>query len=480
MRNFEKSKLIYLLSALPSEELDYFRDYLHSPIFNDKEEPRRLYAYIVRHCLKRPSREIDDAKATAAIWPGKEVDTTRLNKVKNGLMNLLAAFWEFQHWQRSPASGRANLLHRLNDLGDESYFDQYYRKIKADLERLPGLDLEVLQVRHELEFARLQHEHAHDRRSTDNNLAATRAAMEKLVHGHVLKIAVLIANQQQIVGAEMPQWIAIHVANLTLPEVVEEPLLEIYFHLYHTMAPSATLPQMRRLKDLLVTHAASLSHHEAFDIHTGTINNFSRFGQRTKADVLEDVFALYQSLIESVVRPLGRGLNRSHFKNIVMLGARLGKFDWVEAFLKEGVAWLEAEEHAATTDYNQGVLYFYNRQYVKAERFLNRILADAKDVFYAYDARLYLLMCFYETNDTVGMESLVHSFRMLLERNDRISEQHKNNYLAFIRVFRKALGTPPNDQLRMEQLRTEVEQLTLNVGRVWLLEKIAAMEPAQV
>jgi tetratricopeptide (TPR) repeat protein len=290
----------------------------------------------------------------------------------------------------------------------------------------------------------------------------------------------LIANQQQIVGAEMPPWIAAHLANLTLTDVSGEPLLEIYYHLYHSLGHSATLAQLRRLKDLLVTHAAFLPRHDAFDLYTGTLNSFGRFAQRTKADLLEDIFAIYQSMIESVVRPTGRGLNRSHFKNIVLLGSRLKKFEWVEAFLQEGAAWLDGEGHAATIDYNQGVLYFYNRQYTKAERFLNRVMADLKDVFYAYDARLYLLMCFYETNDTVGMESLLHSFRMLLERNDRIAEQHKGYYLAFIKVFRKALGTPPNDQQRMEQLREEADQLTLNVGRLWLLEKIAAMVPGQV
>jgi hypothetical protein len=85
---------------------------------------------------------------------------------------------------------------------------------------------------------------------------------------------------------------------------------------------------------------------------------------------------------------------------------------------------------------------------------------------------MYLLMCFFETGDSLGMESLVHSFRMLLERSDRVSEQHKNAYLSFIRVFRKLLGTPPNDQIRLQQLKAEIDLLGQSAGRVWMLEKV--------
>ncbi len=472
MRNLEHSKLIYFMAALEPGDLALFRHYVHSPIFNERDELCRLYAYIVSKCLKKPPREIVDTKAIAYLWPDGAGDATKLQKAKTMLMALLISFLEFRHWQSSPAWAGVGLLHELNRMGDESYFEQYYRKVNADLADVALLDMHSLTAQLDLEMALMRHKHTFGTRSADNHLEVACAAMERVVHGHVLKFAFMIANQKQIVGAEMPQWIIEHIAQISIADVQAEPLLEIYYLLFTTHGPTTTLAQLILLKQCLLQHAARCPMHEALDMYTGTLNNFMRFAQIGRHNLVADIFELYQSMVEAVVKKMGSGLNRSHFKNIVYLGSRLGRFEWVDAFLNEGSAWLEGDDHATTLQFNRGVLHFYKKEFVHAERFFNMVMAEIKDVFYALDARSFLLMCFYETGDSMGMESLVHSFRMLLERSDRVSEQHKNTYLAFIRVFRKLIGTPPNDQFRLQQLKAEIELLFLSAGKVWLLEKI--------
>jgi hypothetical protein len=472
MRNLENNKLMYFLSALPGKDIPLFRDYLHSPVFNAKEEPRRLYEHIVHECLQKGQANLDDEAAIASIWPQGDGDKGRLNKAKSALINLFTAFLEFRQWRQEAGRAKVGLLQQLNALGDQSYFEYYYRKLKAELDAAQRLDMPSLTTRLEMELAYMQHRQAFGQRSADSHLDVTQAAMEKVVHGYALRFAFVIANQRMIVGAEMPPWITHHIAQVQFEDLADAPLLEIYYLLYHTHGPSATRAQLHLLQERLLHHAAHCPAQEAMDIYTGTINNFNRYVQHSGETLLDETFAIYQSMVESVIQKQGSGLHRSHFKNIVYLGSRLGKFKWVEKFLDKGLTWLEDEGLDTIRDYNTGVLHFYKREFAAAERCFNRVLADVKDVFDAFDARMFLLMCFFETGDSQGMESLLHSFRMLLDRGERVSSQHKNYYLAFIRVFRLLISTPPHDKNRLQNLKAEVERLGAGAGKVWLLGKV--------
>lgn len=475
MRKQDFSKLMYYLSALDKGDRAQFRDYLLSPIFNQKEEPRRLFDHILHHCLRDAPVELDDEIALQAVWPEGNGDPARLQKLKSALMNLYFSFLEFQHWQASPALSKAGLLHRLHDLHDESYFDLYYRKVKAELNQWPQQDWDLFTAELKLEKAMMRHQSAYGQRTHENHLDIATRAMQKVVQGHVLKFAYLYANQQQIVGANTPDWIQAYMAQLPYADVEGEPLLEVYFLLNATLKPDTDLAQLNLLKEKLLAHTDRWSMEVAENIFTGTINNFTRFSQRTGQNLLAPIFELFQSKVETLHRKGGARMDPSTLKNIVFVGARMGEFEWVRILLAEVAEWLEDDAPETTLAYNQGILHFYQKDFAQAKRHFNLALADVKDVFYAYDARLHLLMCLYETGDSLGMESLVHSFRMLLGRSGRISESHKKKYLEWVRLFRKMLGIPLHDQFRLQQLRAEIDLLAASAGKNWLLDKVDSL-----
>lgn len=204
MRKQELSKLMYYLAAMDVAERNLFRDYLHSPVFNQKEEIQLLYDFILRHCLKNAITEIDDEAAMKTVWPTGNGSQLRLQKLKTALMNLYFSYLEFQYWQNTPAWSKAGLLNRLNDIHDESYFELYYRKLKAEISQIPQQDINTYASILDIEMAMLRYQLAYEVRSKENHLDLASKAAERLVKGQVLKFAFLIANQGQIVGAKMP------------------------------------------------------------------------------------------------------------------------------------------------------------------------------------------------------------------------------------------------------------------------------------
>ena len=86
-------------------------------------------------------------------------------------------------------------------------------------------------------------------------------------------------------------------------------------------------------------------------------------------------------------------------------------------------------------------------------------------------------MIYYETRNTLGMESLVHSFRFFLDRNKNLGKERIENYKMFLRFYRRMINLPPNDQKRVEKLKSEILEVGgKGGGRAWLLEKIEEMK----
>lgn len=478
MRNPGYSKLVYFLSAFGQGERKQFRDFINSPVFNKQEEPRQLYTYIEKYCLKKELKEINDAKATAFIWKGGTTGASKLNKVKTTLLNLCIEYLEFRNWQKRPGKQKIGLLEELNSLEDQSYFDQYYRKALHSLEKSQEKNLGMYNIRLEMESQQLIFRQIHESRSEKNHLLATLDALENHILAYVLKFAYAAVNQSRIIGqGDLPEWIREYAGQVRWEQVEGEPLLEIYFLLYQTRLPGEHSKELQRLKALIIANASDFAPEESYDLYTGALNNISRQRQLGGFNLLNEIFDLYESMVEIYAKDKGKGLIPWHFKNIVSIGSRLKRFEWVDAFLNEGPSLLALDDEGIqrALEYNRGVFHFYRGDFEIAQKYFHLILPGVKDIFYASDARAYLLMCYYETGDSLGMESLVHSFRMFLSRSDRVSESHKESYLEFMRVFRKVLSTPPKDDVRLQQLKTDIDDLKFSSGKSWLLEKVSEL-----
>ncbi len=476
MRKNGYSKLLYLLSLVPASERLRLRDYLHSPIFNKREEPRLLYDHLCATCLVEPILEIDDVAAAGAVWPGETYEDGRLQKLKSVLVQLVLGYLEFRHAERHSATGQVALIEELNELDDARLLPQMYPKVEAALR--PTQDLDALRLRLTLQTTYMKHLHQHAPRSTENHLPETMHAWEQFSMGQNLQLAYVAANQGQIVGAlQMPDWLLRAVEHISLDMVQDDAFLEIYYWLYHTRLPGAALQDLQRLKALVVSHTPHCTRAVAGDIYTGTLNNFNRQVQLAGVTMLQEVFELYQSMVAVYARSLGGRLHAAHFKNIVALGLRLGEREWVQAFLGKGAEILEmqGEDLNLALDYNHGIFHFSLGEYKLAARRLNAVIGNAKDVYYAANTRVYLLMCFFEMGDSLGMESLLNSFRMYLRRNEQVAEGRREVYLSFLKVFGKMLGTPTKDKIRLRKLRREIEGLKSSIGKEWLLQKCEAL-----
>jgi len=465
---------MYYLSALSEGERSGFADFLSSPIFNRRTEPHHLYRYLIgRGPLEQ---QIDPVKAWKAIWPGQPYSKNKFAKLKSELLRLLMKYLEFQEWELTRQSSLAFQTSALLKLNDESFFPGLHQKALRKTQ--PGENLEIFRERFDLSVQMLAFQNRNHPRNSVDYLPPTLSSFERMVNAYALKLGYVARNQKSITGSSsISPWLSNLIDRISPNQWQEEPLLETYFLLFSTLVPTPPTKDLHRLRQLVLHIGPTLSAREAFDIYTGTINNFHRQQTIRGRAKTSQLFLLYRSFIDSYVFEKGGQLSPAHLKNLVSLGSRLGEWAELERILGAPNLNLplKAAEIQQALDYNRGVLRFHRREFQAAEQLFQKVIHTLDDVFYTIDARAYLLMCFYENENTSGMENLTHAFNMFLRRNEAVSGAHKQFYLAFLKVWKHFLHTPSFKKDRLQKLQAEVATLQDSAGREWLMEKINGM-----
>ena len=161
-----------------------------------------------------------------------------------------------------------------------------------------------------------------------------------------------------------------------------------------------------------------------------------------------------------------------HFKNIVVLASRLKEFAWARQFVEQYAPHLKGDFNKNAYHFARGTILYSEERFAEAEHFLYRVLEDYEDIFYGIDARVALLRIHYETQNLIGLDSLMDSFRMYVKRNAQLSGQRKANLQAFIRHIKQLARIPQHDRHALQALRDSVLKGRRYANMQWLLEKI--------
>lgn len=472
-----RDKVIYLLSLFEASDLRQFSDYLRSPVFNRREKVTQLFDFIHKNVKFSNLEELDEEAAFKFIYSSEPFVVNKIRKLKAALLANVLEFLEFRTWNKRKTKLTAGLLTSLNDLGEENLFPGYYEKIRKNLEQneesLAGLeslfDLENEKVKYEIRLIE---------RSKNSHFSQMLGALELFEKTRILRYVYIAKSRERVLGGKIcPDWFG-KVVNDLDPKSLKNPLTKIYYQLCKTLFNPNDLSGLTELRSSVKAMAMELTPDERKDIYHGAMNNYKWQSELKGKLLMREIWDLNQEMYQNVVKTGDFPLSLSQYKNLVHQACRLEEFAWVDGFISEGKRFLSEDEagYFGAENFNQGVYHFYQKNYSDAEKLFNQSYKSVRDVFYDLDRRVYLLIIYFETGDTVGLESQIHSFRMYLERGERVSEFHVKTYGEFIRLFRRMLSLRSGEDKKIDKLKKEIARSGLRSGQSWLLEKLAALE----
>ena len=250
----------------------------------------------------------------------------------------------------------------------------------------------------------------------------------------------------------------------------ETPAVAVYFQVLRTVTDQDNLEHYYRLKELLDQYGLLFPKHEAMELYGSALNYCIRQINHGNQGFLEELFILYNQLIDKEIIFLNDEFSPWDFRNIVVIALRLGRYEWVEKFIHDFNHKIPELNRDNTVTYTLAQLYFYQKKYDKVIEQLRNVEYD--DVSYNLNSKTMLLMTYFETDEYEPLYSLFESFRTYLNRQKELSSDRKALYKNLIKFTKKLTKIMPGDKAEVKRLKEEIAA-TGNVASLnWIQEKI--------
>lgn len=229
------------------------------------------------------------------------------------------------------------------------------------------------------------------------------------------------------------------------------------------------------LKRLLSQYGHFFPEKEAVEILYNAAQNFcvKRINAGEQA-FLAELFSLYQDMLDKGFMHTPGSMTPWYFRNIVVIGLRLGEYQWVEQFLSEYEFSLPEEHRNNAVSFNLAQLYFYRKEFDKVIDLLQHI--DYDDLTYNLNSKVTLLFTYYEINEIEPLYSLLDSFRKFLTRHREIPNNRRQSYQDLIKYTRRLATLLPGDKEAIQKLRQEIQENPHVASTNWLQEKLKELE----
>ena len=465
-----QTRIYSILQQFSRIEQNRCRKYLQSPYFNQSEPLLDLFELILKD-LRKPKRgSWEKNDLWEALKLAQPLDDVRLRKYFSDLQGLVEGYLGQQIYDERPVQQYENLMEAISVKKLDGMESTANRKARKALDRKTHRSARYYldQYLIDKQFYNLtQFDHKRSVRSNIDQMAenldhfylfeklrfqATVLMQKRLVnYDYNLSLMDELLSHVQSNEEKLPPNLGIYLKILDLYNNPEQEAL--YF------AYKAELSKVRGL----------FPPDELIDIFTHGINYCIQKLNRGQSSFLQELFELYEGLVEMEVQ-FNQELSPWHFRNVIVVALRLGYYDWTETFIKQYGTWISEAYRENAVTFNLSFLYFYKKDYDQVIRLLRFVEYD--DITYNLNSKAILLQTYYETDEIESLHSLFESFRVYLNRSKSIPEGKKTLYKNLIKFTKKLTRIQPGDEKALHKLKDEIKETKSLASRKWLEEKI--------
>lgn len=475
----KNNKLIHFLRLLPQKDLQKFDKYIHSPFFNEREAVRRLYKTLEKEFTKKNS-EFDPEEIYRSVYGDRAFNEASLKTCMSQLFSLLRDYLAYSKFKEKETLQNRLVIEKLNDLEENKYFKQLYRKSISELEKT---NLDLAYTYHERMLMEEEYNLFLKRQVKRSKMLEEQSPVQFLTFSFLAKTLRYKLNEINIQSSfRVPEEsdLSAYAIKYIQRNLEQMPLgIQIYIGFYEAFLDPMNLHLFEQAKELLSTSVEKISRLEVQELYIGALNFCARHINDGDEIFLRPIYDIYQEMLQLGILQQKGKISPFHCKNIVSIALRLGEFQWTSRFLDEWQNKVSGHNPQTTINYNQGLLKFYQASFHEAAQYFNKVLAGKPDVFYGLNARGFLLKIYYEISDIRSLESQAHSYRMYIHRTKQLSDHKRNQYIEFINHLNRLINAPSLDQKRLQKLRSDIVLKPFpGMGTSWLLEKIDELSGA--
>lgn len=459
--------LFQAIRALGKRERNELCRWVASPFVNRRPEVTRLCDCLC-HLLDQEA-PVDSFHKTALwtrVFPLRPYDDAAMRHNMSFLFRALKQWLAYHEWAQDSTAVGLQLVRGLRKKGLARVFDKEFKNwLTPALPDRQSVDFHLTQ--YQIRFEHWEADHSVGHAGTEQ-LNAANASFGAFVASSALRHG--CAALDKLKAAFSP------VSFDFLPETLSAveagryagiPAVQVYFHCFKLMQ-SGEEHYFHALKNLLGQHTGLFPPEEIRDVYLVAINFCIRRLNTGEKTFVREAFDLYRSGLEQGIILDNGLLPKATYQNIMLLALALDEWEWARRFLEDFRTALVVGERHNAYHFNLALWHFRKKEYAQAQDILRRV--EFRDTHYNLDARRMMVRMYYDTDEVAALDSLLHSFRIYLQRHRSIGYHRELNF-NFVRCVQNLIQLEPGDERARLKLYQKIQQEKYLAEREWLLDK---------
>ncbi|MFK7907999.1 MAG: hypothetical protein AB8B69_22910 [Chitinophagales bacterium] len=484
MSNF---KLFDILSVFSDTQMSQFGKFVRSPYFNQNQTLIDLFEYLKSFHPNYDSKLLSPEKLWSYLYPNRLFDDAEIRRLRSSLLKKMEHFIGISKIEEQKVLLQKEVLGFYTDSLLKKHAKTALDNAQKSVDNFPHRNHHYYYSQYLINYEATSYLNLEDYRSkkfqllVDEYFSATAHNMDIAFVLRKLELTCVIASHRHIFGLSgIDDSIFDDILNLVnyKQAFLEIPSIAIYYYALLMFIDINKEISYQKFRQVFDKNIEKISSSEAIMLYNLAKNYCILKSNGGSPEYYEELLGLYNMGLESGLLYEKNYLKSGDFKNIVTLGTRLGKFEWVEQFIQSNQDKLEEGTDADVFRYCTAYLHFCQNDYDKAKVVLRE--STFKDVFFKVDVRKLLLKIAYEEDEVMVRDDLINALRRFINsKKGLISAHHieaNRNFLNilsdFCKIEEKVIIKAKSPLTVIKDILKKINAAKMLSEKTWLLEQI--------
>lgn len=481
----QDTKLFMLLRSIDKKNYSKLLNFLKSPYFNKSEKILELIKYILNYAPNYEAKQLSKEVIFKAMFPKEKFEDVKLRRLNSKALKLVEQFI-LQIQMEEDELTQHHLMTKYYATHELDYFFKSRIKsweglIKKQSGKIYFFENYIMasqkaEYHNKLFFKKM---YKNTKKGIEDEVVNVIDALHSFYLFEMLSFNCFLSQLYSTFNKKIEMSLLKHFMDYCTEEDIQRhPIISLYYQ-------SVLLLQNREEKDYLKLKEV---------IQDFEINEWNKYILMNMYKILEnyaikkmgegesrygqELLELYKYEIEQKLVFENGYFFPVKFRNITIIGLRVGENEWVENFIQKYYQTLPINQLPELYHYCLGLVYLKQRRYQEITDML-MTTSEGKDAFVMFDIKRLQLMMYYETDEIDLLDSMMNAFRVLVFRDKFLSQGPKEANQNFINMLYRLVRFQPNDQTKIENMEEELKSSKLFCNQEWLLEKVQELAPKQ-
>jgi hypothetical protein len=468
----KKTRLIEVLRSFEKKELREFKKWLHSPVHNQREDVRQLYAYLIDGKRLAKDHLIHKEKVFTFLYPDEVYDDAKMRQVSYFFMKEMESYLVFASSRADELEYKIRLARIYNERELKREFESNLTGLDKLLDNAQYIDSTYHRFNYQKNLEESRHLATQKRQIAFEKMQEVSQKLDTYFLSEKLQTSLDMLTAQSIYKTEFDFGILEDILKyIEENELYELPSIGVYYFTFRSLEFKDEEGYYWKLKDLLMSNLDTFRVQKLKEFFVNLINYCVGKSNVGKKEFNRELFELYKTGIDKNIITHGGRISNGMFINIINNGSVLREFNWVENFIENFQSDIAVDERSGIVNLGLGILNFERKQYSEAKSFLEE--SNHKNILLNLLTRNFLLRTYYKLNKDTELDLLIESMGKYLMRKEIVGYA-RDIYKNILSLMKKLVNLNIYDSDERKKFKDQVAEINpmTNSMREWFLEQV--------